>query len=163
MLPNLVLADPELTVGLPPHITAATGIDALTHLLEAYLVDSFHPMCDGIALEGIKLVSLSLVDAVKNPSNVEARGQMLMASLMGAVAFQKGLGVNHSCAHALSTVFDTHHGLANALMLEACMKFNRKVTEAKFDRLGQLIQVGDGDAFINWIETLVSAVGIKGD
>ena len=161
MLPDLVIADPELTVGLPASVTAATGVDALTHLLEAYLAKGFHPMCDGIALEGIRLVAASLVKAVKDPENLEARGNMLAASMMGAVAFQKGLGVTHSCAHALSTVFDTHHGLANALMLPACMEFNRTAVPDKFEILAQTIGVETGRDFVSWTSQLNQDIGIK--
>ena len=146
MLPQVVLADPELTLGLPANITAATGFDALTHLVEAYLARGEHPMCDGIALEGLRLVSLGLGPAVRFASSCSddereahllARGHMLNASMMGAVAFQKGLGVNHSCAHALSTVCDLHHGLANAVMLETCMRFNARVVPERFAALSQ--------------------------
>ncbi|SMF78218.1 iron-containing alcohol dehydrogenase [Pseudobacteriovorax antillogorgiicola] len=154
MLPDLVIADPALTLGLPPGVTAATGIDALTHLLEAYLAQGFHPMCDGIALEGIRLVSKSLSKAFHNPSDINARQDMLAASMMGAVAFQKGLGLNHSCAHALSTVFDTHHGLANAMMLEACMSFNQTAVPEKFETLAQVVSRASGDDFIQWLKEL---------
>ena len=160
MLPDLVIADPELTVGLPPAVTAATGVDALTHLLEAFLAQGFHPMCDGIALEGIRLVGLSLEKAVKTPNDIEARGHMLIASLMGAVAFQKGLGVNHSCAHAMSTVFDTHHGLANALMLEACMEFNRQAVPERFDRIAQVLDLASGKDVVPWIKALNEKLGL---
>lgn len=161
MLPNIVLADPELTFGLPPLVTAATGLDALTHLLEAYLAKGFHPMCDGIALEGIRLVANSLQQAVNEPHNLEARGHMLIASLMGAVAFQKGLGINHSCAHALSTVFDLHHGLANALMLPACMDFNREAVPEKFETLATTLGLGEGAAVQAWLSGLIEATGIQ--
>ena len=156
MLPPCVIADPELTVKLPPAITAATGIDALTHCVEAYLVNGFHPMCDGIALEGIRLIQRSLIIAVKEGANVDARADMLAASMMGAVAFQKGLGVTHSCAHALSTVFDTHHGLANALMIRACMVFNRPCCSEKFAQLDQLV----GGDFVDWLGELKEEVGL---
>lgn len=161
MLPNVVIADPKLTYGLPPAVTAATGIDALTHLLEAYLVDTYHPMCDGIALQGIYLVSKSLEKAVKTPNDLAARSDMLMASMMGAVAFQKGLGVNHSCAHALSTVFDLHHGLANALVLPACMKFNLVATETKFATIAQHLSLDSAEAVIHWIEELIGKIHLK--
>ncbi|MHC4391216.1 MAG: iron-containing alcohol dehydrogenase, partial [Planctomycetota bacterium] len=124
MLPRLVLADAELLVGLPAKLTAATGMDALTHLIEAYLATGYHPMCDGIAVEGVLLVKGALARSVDAPADLEAREAMLMASMMGAVAFQKGLGINHACAHALSAVLGTHHGLANAVMLEDALRFN---------------------------------------
>ena len=162
MLPNLVIADPKLTEGLPPAITAATGVDALTHLIEAYLAKGFHPMCDGIALEGIRLVSKSLKKAVDNGSDLEARADMLAASMMGAVAFQKGLGVNHSCAHALSTVFDTHHGLANALMLPACMEFNQEAVPDRFTTMARTIGLEKGEDFVPWLRKLNASIGIDG-
>ena len=160
MLPNLVIADPELTLALPASITAATGVDALTHLLEAFLAKGFHPMCDGIALEGIRLVGESLVIAVKEPSDIDARAKMLAASLMGAVAFQKGLGVNHSCAHALSTVYDTHHGLANALVLKACMEFNYAQVPERFERIAQALDLASGSEVFTFISELNKAIGI---
>ena len=124
LLAGVVFADPALTFGLPPFVTAATGMDALTHNMEAYLAKNYHPMCDGIALEGIKLVAKSIEKATYEGSNTEARADMMLASLMGAVAFQKGLGVVHSLAHPLSQLLDTHHGLANAVNLPYGMKFN---------------------------------------
>lgn len=139
LIPNLVLADPYMTIGLPPHLTAATGIDALTHNLEAYISKNTHPMCDGIALEGIRLAFENLEKAYFEPENVDARTGMLMSSMMGAVAFQKGLGVTHSCAHALSTCFDLHHGLANAMMLIPSMMFNFSAVEEKIARLCHLV------------------------
>ena len=123
LLAKIVFADPMLTMDVPAHITAATGMDALTHNMEAYLAKMHHPMCEGIAIEGIKLISSSIINAVKNP-DVKSRSNMLIASLMGAVAFQKGLGVVHSLAHPLSTLIDTHHGLANAINLPYGMEFN---------------------------------------
>jgi alcohol dehydrogenase class IV len=165
LLCPLVLADPELTVGLPPAVTAATGFDALTHCVEAFLAKGFHPIADGIALEGVHYVAKHLVSAVKRPSDLTARGGMLMASMMGAIAFQKGLGVTHSCAHALSTVFDTHHGLANALMLEACLEFNREAVPERLARLGIAAGlVGHTDdmakGFIKWVAQLKKEIGL---
>lgn len=128
LLAKVVIADPELTVGLPRGLTAATGMDALTHNLEAYLATNFHPICDGIALEGIKLVSNNLRRVVEDGTDLEARGNMLVAAMMGAIAFQKGLGVTHSLAHPLSTVSGLHHGLANAIMLPHAMDFNRQIS-----------------------------------
>ncbi|QLE79771.1 iron-containing alcohol dehydrogenase [Francisella sp. Scap27] len=158
LLAKIILADPLLTVALPKHITAATGVDALVHNVEAYLVNSFHPMCDGIALEGIRLIDESLVTAVNEPTNVKARTQMLIASTMGAVAFQKGLGVVHSCAHALSAFNNMHHGLANALMFAESLKFNKEVCADKYSRLEKLLGV---DCFVKYVEDLNEAVGIK--
>ena len=160
LLPSVVLADPELTHGLPPHLTAATGIDALTHLTEAFLAQGDHPMADGIALEGIRLVAGSLEKATAGDKG--ARRDMLNAAMMGAVAFQKGLGVNHSCAHALSTVADLHHGLANALMLPACMAFNLETEPERFLRLARVIDptATDGAQYVEWIRGLTQRLGL---
>ena len=125
LLPKVAIVDPELTVGLPKTMTAATGMDALTHNLESYLSTVYHPICDGIALAGVKLVAQNLRRAVDNGSDLEARGAMMMAAMMGAIAFQKELGVNHSLAHPLSTIADLHHGLANAILLPYTMTFNK--------------------------------------
>lgn len=161
LLAPVVLADPELTLGLPPHLTAATGVDALSHCVEAFLSKGFHPMCDGIALEGIHLVAESLLACYRTPGDLEARGKMMAASMMGAVAFQKGLGVVHSCAHALSAVCGMHHGLANALMLPACMRFN---AEAVADRMARMAAVTNGGStaedFLDWLDGLLRGLGI---
>jgi 4-hydroxybutyrate dehydrogenase len=135
LIPNLAIEDPELTLGLPPHITAATGMDAMTHNLEAYLAKGYHPMCDAIALRGVALVTQHLRTAVHHGSNLESRSEMLAAALMGAVAFQKGLGTVHSLAHPLSTVAGLHHGLTNAILLPHVMRFNLPVVS---DRLADL-------------------------
>jgi alcohol dehydrogenase class IV len=123
LLAKLVILDPQLTVGLPPKLTAATGADALTHCIESYTCPQFHPMCDGIALEGIRLIVEALPRAFAKGDDLEARGKMLVAAAMGAVAFQKDLGVVHSLAHPLSALCGMHHGLANALCLVAGLKF----------------------------------------
>lgn len=155
LLAKIVFADPLLTMELPPFTTAATGMDALTHNMEAYLAKGFHPMCDGIALEGIRLVSESLVTATKNPT-VESRAKMLLASLMGAVAFQKGLGIVHSLAHPLSSLLDTHHGLANAVNLPYGMGFNYEGQEERFDRMAMAFGLGSkaGDKLIGHLLNL---------
>ena len=145
LLARIVFADPLLTMELPGFITAATGMDALTHNMEAYLAKGFHPMCDGIALEGISLISDSLVSATKNP-DVKSRTKMLLASLMGAVAFQKGLGIVHSLAHPMSSLLDTHHGLANAVNLPYGMEFNYKGFENRFDKMGVALGLGSNSA-----------------
>jgi 4-hydroxybutyrate dehydrogenase len=123
LIPDIAVLEPGLTVGLPPHITAATGIDAFTHCLEAYFVDAFHPLADGIALEGLQLILNYLPKAYSQGKNLEARGAMQMAAAMGATAFQKGLGMTHSLAHPLSARYNTHHGLANALLLPDALAF----------------------------------------
>ena len=124
LIPNVAIEDPELTLGLPSHITAATGMDAMTHNLEAYLAKGYHPMCDAIALRGVGIVNRHLRTAVHDGRNIEARTEMMAASMMGAVAFQKGLGTVHSLAHPLSTVAGLHHGLTNAILLPHVMRFN---------------------------------------
>jgi len=134
LLAKIVFADPELTMDLPPHVTAATGMDALTHNMEAYLAKNFHPICDGIALEGMALITQNIEKATHNP-DVKSRAKMLLGSMMGAIAFQKGLGVVHSLSHPLSTLLDTHHGLANAINLPYGMEFNYEGNEERFDRM----------------------------
>jgi alcohol dehydrogenase class IV len=136
LLARLVILDPELTVGLPSKLTAATGADALTHCIESYTCPVFHPMCDGIALEGIRLIVEALPRAYKNGKDLDARGKMLVAAAMGAVAFQKDLGVVHSLAHPLSTICHLHHGLANALCLVAGMKFCAARKPGLYRRVG---------------------------
>lgn len=161
ILPQVVFADPELLTGLPPKITAATGMDALTHCVEAYLAKGYQPMCDGIALEGVRLVAKSLLRSVEDGSNLEARGDMLAAAMMGAVAFQKGLGVTHSCAHALSTVYDLHHGLANALMIPYAMQFNLEAVPEKLAMLATATNSGTtGADFITWLHDFKADLGI---
>ncbi len=136
LLAKLVILDPELTVGLPPNLTAATGADALTHCIESFTCPVFHPMCDGIALEAIRLITDALPRAYNNGADLDARGKMLVAAAMGAVAFQKDLGVVHSMAHPLSTICGLHHGLANALCLVAGMKFCASRKPGLYRRIG---------------------------
>jgi len=163
ILAKCVFADPELTVGLPAAITAATGMDALTHNIESYLSPAYHPLCDGIALEGTRIAAAALVTAVKEPGNLQARSDMMMASMMGAIAFQKDLGAVHSCAHALGAVRDLHHGLANALMIDTVLAWNFEVVPAKFDELAHVCRVpGGGSAFVPWLKALKAKVGIEG-
>ena len=126
LIPDIAVLDPTLTTGLPPHITAATGMDAFTHCMEAYLVDNFHPMADAIAVEGMKLILENLPKVIKDPENIDARGKMLLAASMGAIAFQKGLGMIHSMAHPLSAEHNLHHGLANAMLIPASLEFSIK-------------------------------------
>lgn len=135
MLPGVVISDPELTVGLPPHITAATGMDALAHNLEAYCAPGYHPMADGIAVEGARLVKEFLPRAVTEGSDIEARANMLAAASMGATAFQKGLGAIHSLSHPIGAIYDSHHGLTNAVMMPYVLVFNRPAIEDKMPRL----------------------------
>jgi alcohol dehydrogenase class IV len=161
LLAKVVFADPELTYDVPPFITAATGMDALTHNMEAFLAKNYHPMCDGIALEGIRLISISLEKAVNNP-DPESRANMLLASMMGAIAFQKGLGVVHSLAHPLSSLLDTHHGLANAVNIPYGMKFNIEGFEEKFARIAQVLNLNEhnGAAVVQYLFDLNTRVGI---
>jgi alcohol dehydrogenase class IV len=143
LLAKIVFADPGLTMELPPFVTAATGMDALTHNMEAFIAKGFHPMAEGIALRGMKLVAESIVTATLKP-DLESRANMMIASLMGAVAFQKGLGVVHSLAHPLSSLLDTHHGLANAVNLPYGMAYNLPGMEKQFDEMAQAMGISGG-------------------
>ena len=163
ILAKVVFADPELTLGLPSQITAATGMDALTHNIESYLSPAYHPLCDGIALEGTRIAARALLTAVQEPANISARSDMMMASMMGAIAFQKDLGAVHSCAHALGAVCDLHHGLANALMIDTVLAWNHEAAPAKFDELAHVCGVaGGGSAFVPWLQALKASIGISG-
>jgi alcohol dehydrogenase class IV len=161
LLAKIVFADPMLTMELPTAVTAATGMDALTHNMEAYVAKMPHPLCEGIALEGISLIAKSINTAVNKP-DLESRSNMLIASLMGAVAFQKGLGVVHSLAHPLSSLLDTHHGLANAINLPYGMEFNIEGSEEKFKRIAKTLDLKDenGDAVVKYLFDLNSQVGM---
>ena len=162
LLPKVVLADPELILDLPAKITASTGMDALTHLVETYLAKGYHPICDGIALEGVKLIQRGLSKSVRNGHDLEARKNMLMASIMGAIAFQKGLGVTHSLAHALSTVCDLHHGLANGILLPYCLEFNLDARRERLTVLAETIHIKNKkpEGFIRWVVDLKKEIGI---
>ncbi len=161
ILAKAVFADPELTVGLPASVTAATGMDALTHNVESYLSPAYHPLCDGIALEGTRIAARSLALAVREPGNLAARGDMMMSSMMGAIAFQKDLGAVHSCAHALGTVCDMHHGLANALMIDTVLAWNVRAAPQKFEQLAHAVGADGGAAgFIGWLKALKREIGI---
>ena len=163
ILAKMVFADPELTFGLPASVTAATGMDALTHNIESYLSPAYHPLCDGIALEGTRIAAAALLTAVKEPDNLQARSNMMMASMMGAIAFQKDLGAVHSCAHALGAVCDLHHGLANALMIDTVLAWNYEAVPKKFDELAHVCGVaGGGKAFVPWLRQLKTNLGISG-
>lgn len=162
MLPAMVILDPELTVGLPPHMTAATGMDALSHNLEAYCTTYYHPMAEGIAIEGIRRVKDYLPRAVKNGSDLEARTQMLVASSMGATAFQRGLGAMHALAHPLGAIYDAHHGRLNAILMPYVLKANRTAIETKITRLATYLQINNGfDGFLDWIVQLRHDLGIE--
>jgi len=161
LLARIVFADPALTFDLPPNITASTGMDALTHNMEAYISKGFHPMCDGIALQGIGLIAESLEGAVLNPTP-ENRSKMMLASLMGAVAFQKGLGIVHSLAHPLSTLLDVHHGLANAVMITYGMEYNMPGLEKQFAQMARALKLDDisGDGVLEGLKGMNENIGI---
>ena len=171
LIAKIVFADPLLTMELPPFITAATGMDAMTHNMEAYLAKMPHPMCEGIATQGMMLINESLEKAVNRP-DLDSRSKMLMGSLMGAVAFQKGLGVVHSLAHPLSTLLDTHHGLANAVAIPYGMEFNIAGFEDKFRQIARCLSLKEetGKAVVNYLFDFnsriqiphnLSAIGVK--
>jgi hypothetical protein len=163
ILARKVFADPELTLGLPPHVTAATGMDALTHNIESYLSPAYHPLCDGIALEGARIAARSLRRAVEHPQDIVARSDMMMSSMMGAIAFQKDLGAVHACAHALGAVCDLHHGLANALMIDTVLAWNHEKTPEKFEELAHACKVpGGGAGLVPWLRELKQSIGITG-
>lgn len=162
MVPKQVLLDPDLTLALPPHITAATGMDALSHSLEALCAPGYHPMADGIATEGIRLVQQNLPTVFHNGADKEARMQMLVASSMGATAFQKGLGAMHAIAHTLGALYNAHHGLLNAILMPYVLDANRSEVEQKMERLARYLDLdGSGtDAVLAWILALRREVGI---
>ena len=161
LIAKIVFADPVLTMELPSFITAATGMDALTHNMEAFLAKNQHPICDGIALEGISLIKDALETATNRP-DLASRSKMLIASMMGAIAFQKGLGVVHSLAHPLSSLLDTHHGLANAVNIPFGMKFNIAGFENKFRRIARTLELKEetGEAVVNYLFELNSSINI---
>ena len=152
-LPSIVILDPILTLELPPQITAATGMDALAHNLEAYCAPGYHPMADGIALEGMRLINQSLIKAFKNGSNIEARMNMLTAASMGSTAFQKGLGAIHSLSHPVNALNNIHHGLSNAIFMPYVLIFNRDVIEKKIIKICEYLELKKKsfDGFIDWI------------
>ena len=152
-LPSIVILDPQLTIGLPPKITAATGMDALAHNLEAFCAHGFHPMADGIALEGIRLVNKWLVIAVNDGSNIEARINMLAAASMGSTAFQKGLGAIHSLSHPINALNSIHHGLSNAIFMPYVLTFNRDVVEKKIIKICNHLELKEKsfDSFLNLV------------
>ena len=161
LLAKAVFADPELTLDLPPGVTAATGMDALTHNVESYLSPAYHPLCDGIALEGARIAARALETAVARPRDIEARSDMMMSSMMGAIAFQKDLGAVHSCAHALGTVVDMHHGLANGIMIDHVMRFNLDAAERKMAELARVCGAGSSaQSFVEWLVALKARIGI---
>jgi len=156
MLPSTVILDPELTLPLPSHLTAYTGMDALAHCLEAYCSNLFHPLSQGIALEGISIIKKYLQRSFSNGDDIEARGNMLAASSMGSIAFQKGLGAIHSLSHPVGALYNTHHGLTNAVFMPYVIKKNREVIEDKLIALSRYIELSNQsfDGFMNWLLNL---------
>jgi alcohol dehydrogenase class IV len=161
MLPASVILDPELIVGLPAGLTAATGMDALSHNLEAYCSPLYHPMAEGIAIEGIRLIKEHLPTAVADGANIEARTQMLVASTMGATAFQRGLGAMHALAHPLGAIYDAHHGMLNAILMPYVLKANCSEINVRIARLARYLDLeADFDAFLNWVLSMRKDIGI---
>jgi 4-hydroxybutyrate dehydrogenase len=168
LLPKRAILDPELTVSLPPFLTAATGMDAFTHCLESLTCPVYHPLCDAIAIHGLEMVVHFLERATRNGHDIEARGNMLVAASMGAIAFQKDLGATHSLAHPLSTEFGVHHGLANALCLPAVMRFNLDAAAPYYARLARIYGDGTNEAdnrlaakAAEMVEGMIDRLGIK--
>jgi len=152
MLPTLTILDPQLTIGMPSFLTAATGMDALAHNLEAYCAPGYHPMADGIALEGMLLIKKWLTIAVEDGKNLEARGHMLASSSMGATAFQKGLGAIHSLSHPVNSLFNIHHGLSNGIFMPYVITFNKSVIEKKIAKLSEYLELEKStfNSFVDW-------------
>ena len=161
LMPKIALLDPELTVGLPPKLTAATGMDALAHNLEAYCAPFYHPWSAGVALEGMRLVKDNLAKAVKKPKDLDARGNMLVASAMGATAFQRGLGGIHALAHPFGGLYDAHHGLLNGIIMPYVLKANRRKIEKDIERAAAYLGIKGGfNGFLKWILALRKEIGI---
>lgn len=164
LLASLAVLDPELTLGLPPRLTAATGADALTHAIESFTSPVYHPLCDGIALEAIRMIGKALPRACKNGQDVEARGEMLVAAMMGGIAFQKDLGATHALAHPLSSICHLHHGTANALCLPHVMAFNAKRKPGLYRRVGIALELSDtsDESVIRYLRDLLADIGLGG-
>ena len=161
IMPKVAILDPELTVGLPPKLTAATGMDALAHNLEAYCAPFYHPWSAGVALEGMRLVKDNLAKAVKKPKDLDARGNMLVASAMGATAFQRGLGAIHAIAHPFGGLYDAHHGLLNGIIMPYVVKANRRKIEKDIERAAAYLGIKGGfNGFLKWILALRKEIGI---
>lgn len=161
MMPKVTICDPELTVGMPAIITAGTGMDAFAHCLEAYCGPFYHPLADGIAVEGIRLVKENLATAVKNGSNIEARAHMMAAAAMGATAFQKSLGAIHALSHPVGSLYDTHHGLTNGVFMPYVLVFNRKAIEPQIKRLAAYIGLKPTfRSFLDYVLTLREEIGV---
>ncbi|MBP0578604.1 iron-containing alcohol dehydrogenase [Labrys sp. LIt4] len=161
MMPKVVICDPELTVGMPKHITAGTGLDALAHCLEAYCSPFYHPMAEGMAVEGVRLVKEFLPRAYKDGTDLEARAHMMSAAAIGATAFQKGLGAIHALSHPVGALYDTHHGLTNAVFMPYVIAFNKKAVKEKIERLAAYIGLKPRySAFLDWTLALREELGV---
>jgi alcohol dehydrogenase class IV len=161
MMPKITICDPELTVGMPPFLTAGTGMDALAHCLEAYCGAFYHPLADGVALEGMRLVKENLGKAFKNGSDIEARAHMMSAAAMGATAFQKALGAIHALSHPVGSHYGTHHGMTNAVFMPYVLVFNRPAIESKIERVGAYLGLKPGfPAFLDWVMQLRSDLAV---
>ena len=164
MMPRVVICDPELTVGMPPSITMGTGMDALAHCLEAYFAPSYHPIAEGIAVEGMRLIFVNLPKAVANGNDLEARAHMMSAAAMGAAAFQKGLGAIHALSHPVGALYNTHHGTTNAVFMPYVLVFNRPAIEAKIERLASYLGIPGGfDGFLAAVLDLRKKTGVPHD
>jgi alcohol dehydrogenase len=164
MMPRVVICDPELTVGMPPFITTGTGMDALAHCLEAYCSPSYHPMAEGIAVEGMRLVFENLPKAVANGNDLEARAHMMSAAAMGAAAFQKGLGAIHALSHPVGALYHTHHGMTNGVFMPYVLVFNRSAIEPKIGRLAGFLGISGGfDGFLKAVLALRTQTGVPHD
>jgi len=164
MLPSIVIADPALTLGLPASLTAATGMDALSHNLEAFCAPHYHPMARGIAIEGIRLIKNYLPTVVDDGADLAGRSQMMVASSMGATAFQRGLGAMHALAHPLGALYDAHHGLLNAVLMPYVLQANRSAIEKDITWLANALELDGGfDGFLRWVLALREDVGIAGN
>jgi alcohol dehydrogenase len=161
MMPKFAVLDPELTVGLPAGLTAATGMDAFAHCLEAYCAPAYNPLAQGVAIEGLRLVHENLSTAVHSPKDLDARGNMLMASTMGATAFQRGLGAIHALSHPFGGLYDAHHGLLNGIIMPYVLEANRPVVEHDIERAGRYLGIDGGfDGFLAWVVNLRKDTGI---
>jgi alcohol dehydrogenase class IV len=164
MMPRVVICDPELTAGMPPVITTGTGMDALAHCLEAYCAPSYHPMAEGIAVEGMRLIFANLPKAVANGNDLEARAHMMSAAAMGAAAFQKGLGAVHALSHPVGALYNTHHGMTNGVFMPYVLVFNREAIESKIVRLAGFLEIKGGfDGFLAAVLDLRKRTGVPHD
>jgi alcohol dehydrogenase class IV len=161
IMPKVAILDPELTVGLPPKLTAATGMDAMAHCVESYCAPSYHPLAAGVALEGLRLIKENLARAVKKGADIDARGHMLMASAMGATAFQRGLGAIHALSHPFGGLYDAHHGTLNGIIMPYVVKANRREIEREIERAAVYLGIKGGfSGFLKWILALRKEIGI---